>query len=234
MSKFITKINQFVDLPDQKQLGIDLHRLVIQQYVTEHLHKRHLLGVIARYGDKSKEGEKKSQLSIFEAYKKHNKRELGVFVLSGSAGNTLGLATVDPAPRLRKLTGLVLPPRLVPKRWQQDRSDIARRGPEVCAWVAPGEGLEGGDVLNDAYKLLMQPDGPAQKFYQQHAKLNRGVTLEASQPWTIEPLQSSDWVHTAIRSSGVSTMPERGYYDDGESQKISPPVSFLYVAPPVH
>ena len=230
MSKFVTEINQFLGTPEQKKLAKDLRAVVLEQQVTEHLLQRHLLGVLERHGDASADGEQKSQSSIFAAYKKHNNRELGVFVLTGHAGNTLGLATVDPTPRLRKLTLPVVPPRFVPKRWQHDKGSIASAGPEVCAWVAPGEGLEGGTVLTEAYKLLMRPDGPAQKFYEQHAKLHPGASLSNSQPWTIEPLESRSWVHSAIRSSGVAAMPERGYYDDGESLRVSPPTSILYIA----
>ena len=234
MSEFITEINQLLGTPAQKKLGTDLRELALQQHVVEHLHKRHLLGVLKRHGDKSNKGEQKSQSAVFAAYKKHNNRELGVFVLSGYDGNTLGMATVDPTPRLRKQKVSVLPPWLVPKMWQEDRSDVTNLGPEVCAWVAPGEGLEGGKVLTQAYKLLMQPNGPAQKFYEQHAKIHGVSKLDSVKAWTIEPLETQSWVHSAIRPSVQAEDPEKGYekgyFDDGESVRVSPPTSLLYIA----
>jgi hypothetical protein len=227
---FITELNQYHSAADQNKLSIGLRELVLRQHVAEHLRERHLLGVLNRHGDTSKEGAQKSQTAVFAAYKMHNNRELGVFVLPGSDGNVIGLATVDPAPRLRKLMIPILPPRLVPKRWQQDRSDVASSGPEVCAWVAPGEGLEGGKVLAKAYQLLMRPDGPAQKFYERHADLTGESCFDTPKAWTIEPLASQSWVHSAIRSSGIDKDPERGYFDDGESLRDSPPMSYLYIA----
>jgi hypothetical protein len=227
---FITELNQYHSAADQNKLSMDLRELVLRQHVAEHLRERHLLGVLNRHGDTAKEGAQKSQSAVFTAYKMHNNRELGVFVLPGSDGNVIGLATVDPTPRLRKLMIPSLPPRLVPKRWQQDRTDVANAGPEVCAWVAPGEGLEGGKVLAKAYQLLMRPDGPAQKYYERHADLVGESGLEAQKAWTIEPLASRSWVQSAIRASGIDKDPERGYFDDGESLRVSPPVSFLYIA----
>lgn len=234
MSEHIIELNQFLGLPEQKKLGTDLRQLVLQQHVVEHLRQRHLLGVLNRHGDKSKDGEQKSQSAISAAYKKHNNHELGVFVLPDTDGKVIGLATVDPSPRLRKLTVPILPPRFLPKMWQQDRSDVASHGPEVCAWVAPGEGLEGGKILAKAYQLLMRPDGPALKFYKQHAKLHQVASSDTQEAWTLEPLDTPRWVQSAIRSSGTNEDPERGYFDDGESLRVTPPISYLYIASNSH
>lgn len=210
------------------QLGTELHDLVRRRDVADHLRTRHQLGALARYGARRTD-ETRSQRSVFDDYKMNANNQLGIFVVTAKNDTTLGLATLNPAARLARLRLPLLPARLVPSFLHQDKSDVASTGPRLKAWLNPSLGTESAEVLSYTYKALMQPDGPAHRFYEHYAQLHE-LPLSTIRPWTTEPVESPLWVKDAITSSGLLATEEDGRYYDGESDLVAPPQARLYRA----
>jgi len=232
MSEHVIPLKDFPDAAQQTHIGETLHTLVKRKNVAEHLRERHLLGVLRRHGEEAKGGI--SAQNIYKAYKLHNELELGVFVLNSYEYTPMGLATVDPFAGLRyqpfarkrlpftELTQpIILPPGLARGPLQKT---VSVPGPQVCAWVAPGFGQEGLEILTQGYTALADPNGIARSFYE----LASTETEDDVRAWTIEPQQSPDWIRTALSRSGFRRIGEPRYFDDGESRRLPPPAASYY------
>jgi hypothetical protein len=201
-------------------IAIQLHDRISRSETKRLFQSRHLHGFIKRHGGDAKGPEQK----ITAARQLHTAGKLGVYVLKDSK-QYIGMATVDPNPVLKKQVFSI------PAKFARGplSTDVDLPGPEVSAWVSPGHGPTGQNNLATAYEQLSDTDGIAStlhsKFIEQHH------FDEAIRPWTIEPHDAPQWVHTAIRRAGFLYEGQNaGYYYDAESPKQSPPMSRLYVA----
>ena len=215
--EFVQAITSVIDA---NSVGVALNTLLQQDHVRAHLRERHFLGVLARHGQTVDQ----SLRTITKARQIHRNNEIGVYALLGYNERAIGMATVDPSPRLKRQRLQVSP--LLAKG--PLAYDIITTGPQVSAWVAPGKGREGGEVLTAAYRLLSDPSGPAKQFFVRYVELSGLEQDSEAQAWAIEPQQSPDWVRRSIRAAGYARV-DFGYYDDGESKRVAPPLSGLYL-----
>lgn len=221
MSENIIPISLETTYLQQCLLAENINESVQQPDFAKLLKTRHLIGLLKSHSGKVSQSEQ----NVFTAYKLHQEGALGVFVLK-SADIFVGMATVDPSPKLRKQKiGLM------PKFVKEPLSTLVSvNGPEIKAWINPALDSLSEQHLASAYRELSQPNGIAKKQFEKYLYAQPGVT-EPIQAWTIEPQDTPPWIHHAIQKAGFNHDPTRtGLYDDGESRRHSPPPSRLYIA----
>lgn len=188
---------------ERLELAGRLHDLVNDN--RELLHTRHLLGVIARYGQDVDLAERNIRIGQSIS----DQRGVQPYAIIDETGDVQGTGSVYPGLPLRELR-LPVPPRFAIR-------GISERMPryfdlEIHAWTDKNH----IDLLSAAYTELLEP---ARKF---RTWLNLEVT------WTTEPTRTPKSVHEAIVSAGLREL-RTSRYDDKESRHIVPPRSVLYV-----
>ncbi len=217
-TRFIQPLGQ---VADRNKVGATLYGLATRDMVQEQFRKRHQLGMLARYG-KTVEHSLRILNSDTDL---HRSEQLGTFILNGYDGQTIGMATVDPAARVRRQRLQIAP--FLAKGFLSYA--IATHGPKVTAWVAPGTGKEGGEVLSAAYRVLADPNGPARQYFDTYVELEDLDIAPTPQAWTLEPQQAPDWTKQSIRAAGYERV-DIAYFNDHTSSTSVPPISGLYVA----
>lgn len=114
------------------------------------------------------------------------------------AGNVIGAASLYRQLDL-KWVPLPLPPNVVPDRIKS--RNLRQGAPNITAWV-------------DARSLYLL--GP---IYSELADRARAESHEDEtvHSWTLEPTGSTEFIHKAIKSAGLSRLGSSRRYDDGES-----------------
>lgn len=223
MSENIIPISFETTFQQQCHLAEDINGSVRQPDFAKLLKTRHLIGLLKSHSGKVSQ----SEHNVFTAYKLHQEGALGVFVLK-SADSFVGMATVDPCPKLRKQK-IGLTPKFAKGPLS---TPVLVNGPEITAWINPLLDPFSSRHLASAYRELSQPDGIAKKQFEKYLYTQPGVT-EPIQAWTIEPQDTPPWIHHAIQKAGFSHDPNKtGLYDDGQSRRYSPPPSRLYISTP--
>ena len=224
MSEFVTPIDLYLGADEQVVLADQLKAIVSEPETTRHLYTRNLYSEVTSFGKGAKSQD--TYQTVFRAYKDHTNAVRGTFVLTGYEQQVVGLARIYPNTVLSRHKLPVVLPRLI-GRLATDFIDTD--GPLLRAWLAPGEGNEGGVVVRNAYRELANPKGIAKKFYDKHMLLNDTPGPESARPWTIESLDSPNWIHRAISATLADTHVS-GKFDDGSAKLFAPGQSKLYIA----
>lgn len=191
------------------------------------LRQRYLVGVLRRYGEKAAN----PIGSIENAQHNHEDGALQAFTVISETGKLAGMATIYPDLQLTRLR-LPIPrgvsdqvaevstigklnvrrsTQIVARLLKQNETFLPFANPNVFAWT----GSSHKKYLSLAYRGLM---ARVRDLPHQQAGL---------QPYTIEPNRSPAWVHTSIVLAKLLPI-ARGWFDDQESRRLSPPRSTLY------
>lgn len=222
MTTLVQPLGNINNTGKQGMIGSILYQHVRQPVVANQLRDRNLRRVLRHHSGTEKE----SMNEVFKAYKLHQDKVLGVFVLK-VADAVIGMATVDPTPILKKLR-FEIPPRFAKGLLAEP---VEMNGPQVTAWINPTTVPDATQSLSAVYRQLKDANGPAKTQFDIYRNSHTEITADLIQAWTVEPFDSASWVHSAIKSAGyINCRADVGYFDDGVSGRHSPPSSRLYIA----
>lgn len=146
----------------------------------------------------------------------------GIFVCS-VAGETIGLAAIDPSPNLRRGT------RTVAGLLQHGLSEpVAVNGPKITAWINPSAVDAANIHLSTALHELADPTGVAKRIHDAYRPPDQALAVRS---YTFVPMDAPGWVRRAVLGAGFVPQPTSigSYKDDGSG--CLPPPSRLYLAP---
>jgi hypothetical protein len=175
-----------------------------------HLAKRHLLGVISRFGG---DYETAVGWALF-GQQIHDHGQFGAFAIVDDSGQIAGGGSIDPNLRVRRL-GVPLPPAVVPNVWSTRYHDLC---PNIHAWSRDPE------LLDPAYEELVALSRQPQYY----RLIKAGDVAKATLTWTVEPMSSTKEVHQSIQKAGLKAEVDPGRFDDEESGRHRPPLGLLY------
>lgn len=210
MSEVLKPVSEF----DATELGIDLNHIVRQPGVRNMLRDRNILGPLSRYGgdvsDAIKGAERLKLQAIGET--------VAAFAVVSASGDVAGMATFYPGLQLKRLR-LPIAPRLALGPLAKDYSHI---GYNVSAWTDETE------IDNPERPLLQQA-------YQELREVDRlpGINTQyVGAKWTLETKGSNLSYDTLdILAEAGFRATELAHFDDQESRRQVPPLSFLLIAP---
>jgi hypothetical protein len=190
---------------DTTELARAMFNLVVKNQ--EMLQLRFCPGVVSRYGVDIATAE----TNISKGQYNTKNGIMGHFAVVNAAGNVVGAASSFPKLPLRKLD-LPLQPRMMVGPMKLATTEIYAGNRNITAWTEAAE------------------EGLLTKIYQDLSDiaLQSGSISQPDAPWTAEPVRSPALIHDSIEAAGLApTIDAR--FDVGESGRIIPPISTLYV-----
>lgn len=212
-----------------EDLGKQVFALVSDEGTRSTLLERHFVGVVARHS-KSKED---SVESMERAQRIHYTGAMAIFAVVASSGDAVGMATADPALKLRRIRNLPIIRRLPPATVNWPLAQTLRGySPNVAAWTSePLISRMRPKLLEESYRELAQPSGPAYEMFagnvRQLGLTERMFATRRFNPWTIETGFHNSPVHMALDRAGLEYR-EDGWFDDNEDRHHAVPHTTLY------